>query len=89
MLFRTIAGLSLLGSAVLFALRDMALWMLPVLFVGLYLGLCLLALAFLCIVCALVDLDKPQGPDDPFYRRGLTTLSAHLLARRGSHNQNG
>ena len=69
MLFRTIAGLSLLGSAVLFALRDMALWMLPVLFVGLYLGLCLLALAFLGIVCALVDLDKPQGPDDPFYRR--------------------
>ena len=93
MLFRTIAGLSLLGSAAIFAFRDMALILLPVLFVGLYAGLCLLALAFLCIVCAMVDLDKPQGPDDPFYRKvmylyieALITLVRCRLHTKGLEN---
>ena len=68
MLLRTIAGLSLLISAVLFACFDMALWLLPVLFCGVYAGLFLLAFLFLCIICALVDLDKPQEEDSKFYR---------------------
>lgn len=68
MLLRTIAGLSLLISAVLFACFDFALWILPLLFVGCYLGLFLAAFLFLCILCALVDLDKPQEEDSKFYR---------------------
>ena len=44
------------------------LWMLPVGFLGCFL-LCLLGVfIFLLIACKLVDLDKPQEEDDPFYR---------------------
>ena len=68
MLLKTISGLSLLGACVLFACMDWALWVLPLLFVGLFLGLMLIALAFLWAVCALVDLKKPQETDSKFYR---------------------
>ena len=68
MLLKTIAGLSLLLSAVLFACMHWPLLMLPVLFVGIFLALFLLAIAFLWAVCALVDLDKPQEEDSRFYR---------------------
>lgn len=68
MLLRTIAGLSLLASAVLFAVSDMALWALPALFVGIFLALALLALGFLWLICALVDLETPQEHDSKFYR---------------------
>ena len=44
------------------------LWVLPVGFLGCFL-LCLLGVfIFLLIACKLVDLDKPQEEDDPFYR---------------------
>ena len=33
-----------------------------------YVGLLLAAFLFLCLLCALVDLDKPQEEDSPFYR---------------------
>ena len=69
MLLKTIAGLSLLVSCVLFACVDWALWTLPLLFAAVYAALFLIALAFLWIVCAVVNLDKPQEEDSPFYRR--------------------
>ena len=68
MLIKTIAGLSLLLSAVLFACMDWPLLMLPVLFAGIFLALALLALGFLWVVCAVVDLKKPQEEDSRFYR---------------------
>jgi len=68
MLLKSIAGLSLLLSFVLFACLDTALWLLPVLFVLIYLVLALLAFLFLVLVCALVDLEKPQEQDSRFYR---------------------
>ena len=68
MLIKTIAGLSLLLSAVLFACMDWPLLMLPVLFAGIFLALALLALGFLWAVCAPVDLKKPQEEDSRFYR---------------------
>ena len=68
MLLRGIAGLSLGFSCVIFALGDMALWLLPVLFALVWLGLLLLAFVFLCIICAAVDLGKPQVEDSRFYR---------------------
>jgi len=37
-------------------------------FAGAYAGLFLLAFVFLCVVCALVDLDQPQEEDSRFYR---------------------
>lgn len=68
MLLCGITVFSLLLSSSLFALFDMALWLLPVLFIGFWLGSVLLAFVFLCILCACVDLDKPQETDSPFYR---------------------
>ena len=69
MLLKTITGLSLLVSCIIFACADWAIWMLPLLFVGIYAGLLLLAVAFLWAICAVVNLDKPQEEDSPFYRR--------------------
>ena len=69
MLLRTITGLSLLVSCIIFACADWAIWTLPLLFVGIYAGLLLLAVAFLWAICAVVNLDKPQEEDSPFYRR--------------------
>lgn len=37
-------------------------------FAGCYLALFLLAFLFLCVLCALVDTDKPQEEDSKFYR---------------------
>ena len=71
MLFKTIAGLSLLLSAVLFACTDVALWLLPVLFLGIYLTLTLIALLFLIVICALVDRNRPQEHDSRFYRSAM------------------
>ena len=45
------------------------LWVLPVSFVGTWLGLFLLAFLFLWLMCAVVRLDKPQEADSPFYRK--------------------
>jgi 1-acyl-sn-glycerol-3-phosphate acyltransferase len=44
------------------------LWMLPVVFVVSLVLFALGTLAFLLIACKLVDLEKPQEEDDPFYR---------------------
>jgi 1-acyl-sn-glycerol-3-phosphate acyltransferase len=44
------------------------LWMLPVVFVLSLVLFALGTLAFLLIACKLVDLEKPQEEDDPFYR---------------------
>ncbi|MGM9589300.1 MAG: lysophospholipid acyltransferase family protein [Faecousia sp.] len=68
MLLRWIGGLSLILSAVVFALGNASLWLLPVYFAGFYLLLLLLAAAFLWICCLPVDLGKPQEEDSPFYR---------------------
>ena len=69
MLLKTISGLSLLVSCVIFACMGWKLWTLPLLFAAVYAALFLLALIFLWAVCALVDFDKPQEEDSPFYRR--------------------
>ena len=69
MLLKTITGVSALVSCIIFACADWAIWTLPLLFVGIYAGLLLLALLFLWAICAVVNLDKPQEEDSPFYRR--------------------
>lgn len=68
MLLKSIAGLSMLLSALLFACMDASLWLLPVLFAGCYLVLFVLAVAFLWICCKAVDMQKPQEEDSRFYR---------------------
>ena len=68
MLIKGIHILSVILTAAVFFRFDMALWMLLPVCAGIWLTLAALALAFLWTVCALVDLDKPQEEDSPFYR---------------------
>ena len=68
MLLRTIAGLSVVLAAVLFVCLELPLWAAMALAGGCWAALALLAFLFLCLLCALVDLDKPREEDSKFYR---------------------
>ena len=68
MLLKGICVVSVLAAIVVDFACGLALWWLPVLFAAFYAGLFLLAFGFLCLVCALVDMDKPQEHDSRFYR---------------------
>lgn len=72
MLLKGIAALSLVFSlvsaAVMHVFYGFPLWLAPLLYAADCLILFLLAFLFLCIVCALVDLNKPQEEDSRFYR---------------------
>lgn len=68
MLLKFFAGLSLPMSVLLFIRLDTALWVLPLLYLGCLLAFLLLAVLFLWLVTAPVDIRKPQHEDSPFYR---------------------
>lgn len=68
MLLKGIALLSLIFAVVFYLAVQPALWLTIVIFAGSYLGLLLIAVAFLWICCAAVDMDKPQEEDSKFYR---------------------
>ena len=76
MLLGWVTALSLI-LAVLEALGGV-LWLLPLYFVGNFAVLALLAFLFLVVVSYIVDLDKEQENDDPFYRR-VAELYAEAL----------
>ncbi len=44
------------------------LWALPLGFLGCFAGIFALLFLFVCACCAVIDLDKPQEEDSPFYR---------------------
>ena len=69
MLLKCISGIALILSVILFVCTDAALWLLPVFFIGLFLLGALLAVGFLWICCARVDMSVPQEEDSKFYRR--------------------
>ena len=68
MLLKGIAAASLLLSIVICFALTVSLWMIPVLFILFYLVLLAIAFGFLCFCCSLVDMEKPQEEDSPFYR---------------------
>ena len=68
MLLGGIALLSLILAAVICVCSGAALWMAVVWFAVCCLVLFLMAFGFLVLVCALVDLDKPQEHDSKFHR---------------------
>ena len=82
-LLRNIAGASLLLSVVLFICLDAALWLLPVFFIGIYLLGLLLAVLFLWICCASVDMSVPQEEDSPFFRRLMHPYIEALISLVG------
>ena len=69
MLLKCITGISLLLSVILFVCTNAALWLLPVFFAGFFVLGVLLAVGFLWICCARVDMSVPQEEDSKFYRR--------------------
>lgn len=71
MLFSVITGASCFLAGFLWSRLDLAWTMLPLLAVGIFLGLTLAAFAFLLIICAVVDMKKPQEHDSPFYRKAM------------------
>lgn len=68
MLLKGIAVLSLILAAVICIFSPAPLWLLPLLFAAIGLGLVLIAFAFLWAACKAVDMDKPQEHDSKFYR---------------------
>ena len=80
MLLRWIAGLSLLLSGILAACLDVSFWLLPVFFIGFFLLLAALAVGFLWIVCARVDMEAPQEEDSPFYRKVMYLYIEALIS---------
>ena len=68
MILKIAAGLSLLLSVLIFLNMNAALWVLPLLYLGCMAVCLLLAFVFFVIVCAFVDLNKPQFEDSRFYR---------------------
>ena len=68
MLFTGIAVLSSILAVATAVGGGLSLALIPVLFAAWALGLLLLAVVFLCILCAFVDQSKPREEDSPFYR---------------------
>ena len=71
MLFSVITGASFFLAGFLWNRLDLAWVMLPLLVVGIFLALTLAAFVFLVIICAVVDMKKPQEHDSPFYRKAM------------------
>lgn len=68
MLLKLFAGLSLPVSLLLFLGLEAPLWALPILYVLCLVVFLLLAVAFLALICAPVNIQKPQHEDSRFYR---------------------
>ena len=68
MLLKGIAAASAAAAVVICVCAGLAFWWLPALFAGAFVVLMLAAFGFLCLVCAFVDMDKPQEHDSRFYR---------------------
>ena len=83
MLLRTIAGLSLLLTGLIYALSGLALWLLPVLYIGWYLALLLLAFLILWTFSIFVDMDKPQEEDSRLYRTVMYLYVEALISLVG------
>ena len=83
MLLRTIAGLSLLLTGLIYAFSGLALWLLPLLYIGWYLALLLLALLILWAFSIFVDMEKPQEEDSKLYRTVMYLYVEALISLVG------
>ena len=71
MLLKIFAVLSLPLSLLIVLGMDTALWLLPLVYIGCLVLFVLLAALFLVLICAMVDMKKPQRADSRFYRAAL------------------
>lgn len=84
MLLRTITALSAVLTAVLFFCCDMALWLLPLLFAGIWLVLLVAAFLVLLAFSEAVDMEKPQGEDSKLYRKVMHIYIEALISLVGA-----
>lgn len=68
MLLHIFTGASLFIAGFCWSRFDLPYLYIPLIFLGCWLGLLLLAFLFLCAVCLPVNIKKPQHEDSPFYR---------------------
>ena len=90
MVIGVIAALSAMISALICAGPDANwLWVLPVAFVGSFLGILVLGFLLILIMCRFVNLDEEQQKDNPFYRAVLYIVAdaAHTVLRVRVHTQ--
>lgn len=87
MLLGIIGALSVVFAVVFSVIGN--IWLFPAYFVGAYALLLLLAIAFLVLCCALVDLNRPQLHDSKFYRTIMYLYVDMLivLARLNVHTE--
>ena len=83
MLLGFITGASFFLSGFFCTRLDLSFLMIPVLFLGFWLGMLLIAFLFLCVICAVVDLDKPQAHDSKFYRKAMSVYIEALKSLVG------
>jgi len=72
MLLIGLSAVSVIAALAICLLGSVSFWWLPLLILGCFLGAAAIAFAFLWVMCAIVDFDKPQEHDSKFYRRMAT-----------------
>ena len=80
MLFGFFTGASMFLAGFFYSRFDLNFLLVPVLFAALWLGMLVLAFLFLCVICALVDYDKPQEHDSRFYRTVMHVYIEALIS---------
>lgn len=69
MLLTCLAILSAAAAVLICLLAGVSFWWLPLLILGCFLGAAALAFGFLWVMCAIVDIDKPQEVYSKFYQK--------------------
>ena len=87
-LFAAIVSVVISGCTGSFAGLDW-LWMLPVCWLGSFLAVIVLAFLMVLVMCALVDLDKEETKDNPFYRAVIYWIAdaAHTVLQVHVHSE--
>ena len=80
MLFGFFTGASMFLAGFFYSRFDLNFLLVPVLFAALWLGMLVLAFLFLCVICALVDYNKPQEHDSRFYRTVMHVYIEALIS---------
>lgn len=80
MLLKGIAGAALVVAAIICIFSPLSLWLLPLLFVAIDLGLVLIAFLILWLLCRVVDMEKPQEHDSKFYRTVMDVYIEALIS---------
>ena len=94
MVIGIVAAIAAIVSAVICVSADAFaglawLWLLPLGWLGCFLGILLLVFLMVLVMCAFVDLEKEETKDNPFYRGMIYLIAdaAHTVLRVRVHAQ--